>query len=39
MPAGVTPRDNDVFLATTLEDLMLAFPKNKINVEIKQSGE
>lgn len=32
-------RDTDVFLATTLEDLLIHFPKNRINVEIKQSGE
>ncbi len=38
-PEGVTPRDNDIFLATTLEELILAFPENCINVEIKQSGE
>ena len=38
-PAGVSPRDETVFLATTLEELILAFPDNRINVEIKQSGE
>jgi glycerophosphoryl diester phosphodiesterase len=38
-PEGVQPRDEKVFLATTLEELMLAFPENRINVEIKQSGE
>ncbi len=38
-PTGVTPRDETVFLATTLEELILAFPENRINVEIKQSGE
>ncbi len=38
-PEGVTARDEEVFLATTLEDLLLAFPENRINVEIKQSGE
>lgn len=38
-PAGVTPRDETVFLATTLEELITAFPENRINVEIKQSGE
>lgn len=38
-PEGVTPRDEQVFLATTLEELILAFPDNRINVEIKQSGE
>ncbi len=38
-PEGVTPRDEEVFLATTLEDLLLSFPESRINVEIKQSGE
>ncbi len=38
-PEGVTPRDSEVFLATTLEDLIVAFPNNRINVEIKQKGE
>ncbi len=38
-PEGVTPRDETVFLATTLEELLTAFPENRINVEIKQSGE
>ncbi len=38
-PAGVTPRHDTVFLATTLEELMLAFPNTCINVEIKQEGD
>ncbi len=38
-PDGITPRDNKVFLATTLEQLITSFPDNRINVEIKQSGE
>ncbi len=38
-PEGVSPRDNEVFLATTLEELIVSFPNNAINVEIKQSGE
>ncbi len=38
-PEGVQPRDNEVFLATTLEELITAFPENRINVEIKQSGD
>ena len=38
-PAGVAPRDETVFLATTLEELLLAFPENRVNVEIKQSGD
>lgn len=32
-------RDPEVFLATTLEDLLKNFPENRINVEIKQSGD
>ncbi len=38
-PEGITPRDEKVFLATTLEELIVAFPENRINVEIKQEGE
>lgn len=38
-PEGVEPRDEQVFLATTLEELIVSFPENRINVEIKQSGE
>jgi glycerophosphoryl diester phosphodiesterase len=38
-PEGVSPRHETVFLATTLEELIVAFPNNRINVEIKQSGE
>ncbi len=38
-PNGLPGRDSEVFLATTLEDLIVAFPNNRINVEIKQSGE
>lgn len=38
-PEGVQPRDSEVFLATTLEELLIAFPENRINLEIKQSGE
>ena len=38
-PEGVEPRDEKVFLATTLEELIVSFPNNRINVEIKQSGE
>jgi glycerophosphoryl diester phosphodiesterase len=38
-PEGVSPRNNTVFLATTLEELITSFPNNLINVEIKQSGE
>ena len=38
-PEGILPRDSEVFLATTLEDLLTAFPENRINVEIKQEGD
>ncbi len=38
-PEGVSPRDQTVFLATTLEELITSFPESSINVEIKQSGE
>ncbi len=38
-PEGVSPRHSTKFLATTLEELLTAFPNNRINVEIKQEGE
>lgn len=38
-PNGVSPRHETVFLATSLEELLVAFPENRINVEIKQEGE
>jgi len=42
-PEGVSVeslgRDPEIFLATTLEDLLVNFPENKINVEIKQEGD
>ncbi len=38
-PNGLPGRDKEVFLVTTLEDLIVAFPNNRINVEIKQNGE
>jgi len=38
-PDGLAGRDREVFLATTLEELITAFPNNRINVEIKQEGE
>jgi len=37
-PDSVTPRHPSKFLATTLAELIVAFPHNPINVEIKQSG-
>lgn len=38
-PDGIEPRDEEIFFATTLEELIVSFPENRINVEIKQSGE
>ncbi len=38
-PAGVKARHKTKFLATTLEELLIAFPENRINVEIKQEGQ
>ena len=38
-PAGVEARDDQVFLATTLEELLVAFPESRVNVEVKQSGD
>ena len=38
-PDGITARDEEIYLATTLEELLVAFPSNTISVEIKQSGE
>ncbi|MCF7930587.1 MAG: hypothetical protein K9L02_03645 [Acholeplasmataceae bacterium] len=37
-PDGINPRDEEIFLVTTLEELIIAFPNNSINVEVKQSG-
>lgn len=38
-PVGVTQRDEKIFLATKLEELLVAFPNNRMIIEIKQSGE
>jgi glycerophosphoryl diester phosphodiesterase len=38
-PDGITPRHEEKFLVTTLEELIIAFPNSKINVEIKQTNE
>lgn len=38
-PEGIEARHESKFLATTLEELITAFPGNYINVEIKQTGE
>lgn len=37
-PEGVLPRHPSKFLVTTLRELIIAFPNNMINVEIKQPG-
>lgn len=36
---GIYGRDSEIYLATTLEDLLIHFPNSKINIEIKQDGE
>ncbi|HPG92524.1 MAG TPA: glycerophosphodiester phosphodiesterase family protein [Clostridia bacterium] len=38
-PEGVSARDPEVFLVTTLDEVLTCFPNNTVNVEIKQSGE
>lgn len=38
-PEGVVARDEEIYLATTLEELIVAFPRNMISVEIKQRGD
>lgn len=38
-PEGISPRDEEIFLVTTLEEVFTAFPETRINVEIKQSGD
>lgn len=38
-PEGLEGRNAEIYLATTLEELITAFPNNIISVEIKQSGE
>ena len=38
-PEGIEGRDEEIYLATTLEDLLVHFPNNIISVEIKQSGD
>jgi len=32
-------RDKEIYLVTSLEDLLVNFPNSKINIEIKQNGE
>ena len=38
-PEGVEPRHEEIFLATTLEELITTFPDNYMIVEMKQGGE
>lgn len=38
-PEGLEGRDSEVYLATTFEELLLAFPNNIISIEIKQGGD
>ena len=38
-PEGIEARDTEIYPATTLEELLVAFPNSRISVEIKQSGE
>ncbi len=38
-PEGLEGRDKEVYLATTFEELLVAFPNNIISIEIKQGGE
>lgn len=38
-PEGLTGRDSEIYLATTLEDLLKNYPETIISVEIKQDGE
>ncbi len=38
-PDGVEARDDEVFLVTTFEDVLVAFPDTLINIEIKQDGD
>ncbi len=37
-PEGLEGRDKEIYLVTTLEELLAAFPNNIISVEIKQGG-
>jgi len=38
-PVGIEPRHPSKFLVSTLEELIIKFPNNLINVEVKQTGE
>lgn len=38
-PEGLEGRDKEIYLATTFEELLTAFPDNIISIEIKQGGD
>ncbi len=38
-PEGLPGRDAEIYLATTLDELLTAFPENIVSIEVKQSGE
>lgn len=38
-PDGLEGRDKEIYLATTFEELLIAFPNNTISIEIKQDGD
>ncbi len=38
-PEGIDPRDEEIFLVTTFEEVIKAFPEQKMVVELKQSGD
>lgn len=38
-PEGLDGRDSEIFLATTLEELLVSFPDTIVSVEIKQGGD
>lgn len=38
-PNGLEGRDKEIYLATTFEQLLIAFPNNTIIIEIKQTGD
>lgn len=38
-PEGLKGRDPEIYLATTLEELLVSFPNNIISIEVKQGGE
>ena len=38
-PEGLNGRDAEIYLVTTFEELLVAFPENIISIEIKQGGD